>query len=181
MAKHNNIFLIGPMGAGKTTIGRRLADLRALTFVDSDQQIESRCGVEIAYIFEREGEIGFRCRERQIIADLTLMDGIVLATGGGAVLDADNRRCLAERGFVVYLHASAEQQLARTARSGNRPLLQGVDRRATLENLFRIRDPLYREIADFTINTDGRTTRALAREIERRFILTASASRSSDA
>jgi shikimate kinase len=181
MAKRNNIFLIGPMGAGKTTIGRRLADLRSLSFVDSDQQIESRCGVEIAYIFEKEGEAGFRSRERQAIAELTQMSGIVLATGGGAILAPENRRCLAERGFVVYLHASVDQQLARTARSGNRPLLQGVDRRATLENLFRIRDPLYREIADLIVNTDGRTTRALAREIERQFIRATSTTRRDDA
>lgn len=168
MAMGSNIFLIGPMGAGKTTIGRRLAELRGLAFVDSDHEIEARTGVDIPYIFEKEGEAGFRKREKQVIADLTTRSGIVLATGGGAILDPDNRLALSARGYVVYLHASVEQQLARTARAENRPLLQASsDRRETLTTLFTIRDPLYREIADLVLVTDHRNARTLIHDIER--------------
>ncbi|WP_028081134.1 shikimate kinase AroK [Solimonas soli] len=164
-----NIFLIGPMGAGKTTIGRRLAERRGLAFVDSDHEIEARTGVDIPYIFEKEGEAGFRKRESQAIAELTQRSGIVLSTGGGAVLDAGNRQLLASRGFVVYLHAGVEQQLQRTARADNRPLLRAAaDRRAVLASLFEMRDPLYREIADLVLDTDGRNARGLVQEIERR-------------
>jgi shikimate kinase len=163
-----NIFLVGPMGAGKTTIGRRLAELRGLEFVDSDHEIEARTGVDVPYIFEREGEAGFRRRESQVIRELVTRSAIVLATGGGAVLDAENRRALAAGGYVVYLHASVEQQLSRTARSDNRPLLKNVaDRREVLSRLFTQRDPLYREIADLVLLTDGRSTKALIAEIER--------------
>lgn len=166
IASCRNIFLVGPMGAGKTTIGRRLAELRLLHFVDSDHEIESRTGVDIPYIFEKEGEAGFRRREKQVIADLVLQQDIVLSTGGGAVLDADNRRALAAHGFVVYLHASVEQQLARTARADNRPLLQNAaDRRAVLSQLLSVRDPLYREIADLVLPTDGRSAKGLVHEI----------------
>lgn len=140
-----------------------------MTFVDSDHEIEARCGVEIAYVFEKEGEQGFRRREHQVIEDLTAQRGLVLATGGGAILSAENRSALACRGFVVYLQASIAQQLERTERTDNRPLLQGVDRRATLEELLRLRDPLYREIADLVVLTDGRNARTLAREIEEHF------------
>lgn len=163
----SNIFLIGPMGAGKTTVGRRLAEARGLTFIDSDAEIEDRTGVDIPLIFEKEGESGFRKRERLVIGDLTQRNNIVLATGGGAILDPDNRQWLSARGFVVYLYASVDQQLHRTSRTDNRPLLQNVpDRRAVLEALFEQRDPLYREIADLTVRTDGRNARLLAREIE---------------
>jgi shikimate kinase len=175
VSKRDNIFLVGPMGAGKTTVGRRLADLCGLRFVDSDHEIEARCGVEIGYIFEREGEAGFRRREAQAIDALSAERGLVLATGGGAVLEAENRRHLAARGFVVYLQASVEQQLQRTERNDNRPLLRGVDRRATLENLLQIRDPLYREIADLIVTTDGRNARTLAREIQGHFSRASSA------
>jgi shikimate kinase len=168
MLQSSNIFLVGPMGAGKTTVGRRLAEVRGLEFVDSDHEVESRTGVDIAFIFEKEGEDGFRRREAAAIAELAQRQGLVLATGGGAVLDPDSRRALAAHGFVVYLHASVEQQLARTERTDNRPLLQGGNRRETLERLFLIRDPLYREIADLVLHTDGRNARALAREIEER-------------
>jgi shikimate kinase len=175
MSKSTNIFLIGPMGAGKTTVGRRLADARGMDFVDSDQEVEARTGVDIAFIFEKEGEAGFRRRERQAIGELTQRHGLVLATGGGAVLDPDNRQWLSARGFVVYLHASIDQQLARTERTDSRPLLQAGNRRETLERLFLIRDPLYREIADLVLHTDGRNARALAREIEDRLARPATA------
>lgn len=165
------LFLVGPMGAGKTTVGRRLADLRGLRFIDSDHEIQQRTGVDIPYIFEREGEAGFRQREAQIIDELTQLDGVVLATGGGAVLDPDNRRVLRERGCVIYLHASVGQQLHRTSRSDNRPLLRtGEPPRAILSRLFQQRDPLYREIAHVVVATDGRNARALVREIERSLV-----------
>lgn len=155
------------MGAGKTTVGRRLAAVRGMRFLDSDHEIESRTGVDIPYIFEKEGEPGFRQRERCVMSVLTKMEGIVLATGGGAILDPDNRRDLAANGFVVYLHASVDQQVQRTARASNRPLLAtGADRRQILQNLLQVRDPLYREIADLILNTDGRNARSLVREID---------------
>lgn len=155
------------MGAGKTTVGKRLADVRGMQFIDSDQEIEARSGVEIGLIFEKEGEAGFRKRERMVLAELTQQPGIVLATGGGAIIDPDNRQWLSARGFVVYLHASVDQQLHRTSRTENRPLLQNVeDRRQVLEDLFEVRDPLYREVADLVIPTDGRNARILVREIE---------------
>lgn len=155
------------MGAGKSTVGKRLADVRGVEFVDSDIEIELRTGVDIPFIFEKEGEAGFRRRERAVIADLTQRHGIVLATGGGAILDPDNRQWLSARGFVVYLHASLDQQVHRTARAENRPLLNtSDDRRETLRRLFELRDPLYREIADLVVQTDGRNARTLVREIE---------------
>jgi len=167
MGKRSNIFLIGPMGAGKTTVGKRLADSRGMEFVDSDHEVEARTGVDVAFIFEKEGEAGFRKREKQVVAELTQRSNIVLATGGGTVLDPENRRNLSARGVVVYLHASVDHQYARTERAENRPLLsQSTDRRDTLEQLFAIRDPLYREIADLVLTTDGRNARVLAREIE---------------
>lgn len=167
MSKNGNIFLVGPMGSGKTTVGRRLADVRGLRFVDSDHEIEARTGVDIALIFEKEGEDGFRRRERGVIAELVEQDHMVLATGGGAILDAGTRKLLAARGFVVYLHASVDQQLHRTARTDNRPLLQNVaSRREVLTQLLQMRDPLYREVADLIVHTDGRNARLLAREIE---------------
>jgi shikimate kinase len=175
MSKSASIFLVGPMGAGKTTVGRRLAAARGMDFVDSDQEVEARTGVNIAFIFEKEGEAGFRRRESQAIAELTQRGSLVLATGGGAVLDPQNRLHLAARGFVVYLHASIEQQLARTERTDTRPLLQVGNRRETLERLFLNRDPLYREIADLVLHTDGRNARTLAREIEERFARPAAA------
>ncbi len=166
MSKKGNIFLIGPMGAGKTTVGRRLADARGMDFVDSDFEVEARTGVNIAFIFEKEGEEGFRRREHLAIADLSQRSNLVLATGGGAVLNPASRSLLSARGFVVYLHATVDHQLARTERTDNRPLLQAGDRRDTLQRLFLIRDPLYREIADLVVHTDGRNARTLAREIE---------------
>lgn len=155
------------MGAGKTTVGKRLAETLKLEFIDSDHEIELRTGVDIPYIFEKEGEPGFRRREKMTLADLTLRSQIVLATGGGSVLDPDNRQCLASRGFVVYLHASVDQQLARTSRSDNRPLLKNVqNRREILQRLFEQRDPLYREIADLVLDTDDRSAKLLVKEIQ---------------
>jgi shikimate kinase len=163
----SNIFLVGPMGAGKTTIGRRLAETRGMDFLDSDQEIESRTGVDIPYIFEKEGEAGFRKREKQMIAELSARSNLVMATGGGAILDAESRKLLSARGVVIYLHATIEQQLTRTARADNRPLLQNVgDRREVLERLFEQRDPLYREVADLVLATDGRNAKLLINEIE---------------
>lgn len=154
------------MGAGKTTIGKKLAEHCGLEFVDSDHEIEVRTGVDIPFIFEKEGEEGFRRREQAVIDELSQRSGIVLATGGGAVLLAENRRHLAGRGQVIYLHASLAQQLSRTERSDNRPLLLGGDREAILRRLFEHRDPLYREIADLVVETDGKNARQLARDIE---------------
>jgi shikimate kinase len=155
------------MGSGKTAVGRALARRLKLPFADSDAEVESRTGVDIAYIFEREGEEGFRIRERDAIDALTQQAGIVLATGGGAVLLAENRERLAARGTVVFLDTTIEQQLERTRKSRNRPLLAGTDRRAKLEELARARDPLYRSIAALVIRTDGRAPAAVAAEIAR--------------
>lgn len=167
MRSRSNIFLVGPMGAGKTTVGKRLAELRGMAFADSDHEVEERTGVDVAFIFEKEGEAGFRKREKQVIAELTGRSGLVLATGGGAVLEAENRQNLSGRGFVVYLRASVDHQLRRTSHSDNRPLLQAGDRREVLATLFAARDPLYREVADLVLETDGRNARVLAQEIER--------------
>jgi shikimate kinase len=164
--KHpKNIFLIGPMGAGKTAVGRQLARSLHLTFMDSDDEIESRTGVDIAFIFEKEGEAGFRKREASAIDDLTRHDGIVLATGGGAVVDPDSRSRLGGRGYVVYLYTTVDQQFARTYKGRERPLLENGDRREILEKLLLERDPLYREIADLVVDTDGRKVHSVAREI----------------
>lgn len=167
MNSSGNLFLVGPMGAGKSTIGRRLAQELGREFADSDKEIEQRTGASISWIFEKEGEAGFREREKAMIDELTRKSGIVLATGGGAVLDADNRRCFQERGFVIYLCTSVEEQLRRTRRDSNRPLLQTPDPRAKLEELLRIRDPLYREVADFVVRTDGRYVRRVVQMILR--------------
>ena len=167
MRSRSNIFLVGPMGAGKTTVGKRLAELRGMSFVDSDHAVEERTGVDIAFIFEKEGEAGFRKREKQVIAELTSGQNLVLATGGGAVLDADNRQHLSGRGFVVYLRASIDHQLRRTGRTDSRPLLQTDDPRGVLEKLFAVRDPLYREVADLVLDADGGNARALAQDIAR--------------
>jgi len=164
--KHpKNLFLIGPMGAGKSAVGRQLARLLHLAFVDSDDEIETRTGVDIPFIFEKEGEDGFRKREAKVIDDLSQNDGIVLATGGGAVVDPQNRNFLGARGFVVYLYTTVDQQLARTRKGRERPLLENGDRRKILEELMADRDELYREIADLIVETDGRKVKAVADEI----------------
>jgi len=153
------------MGAGKSAVGRQLARMLHLSFVDSDDEIESRTGVDISFIFEKEGEEGFRKREAKVIDDLSGRDGVVLATGGGAVVDPQSRSRLGARGFVVYLHTTVEQQLARTQKGRDRPLLENGDRGQILEELMAARDPIYREIADLIVETDGRKVKAVANEI----------------
>lgn len=143
-----NLFLVGPTGAGKTCIGRRLAAHYGLPFMDLDQEIEHHCGVDVRCVFEIEGEAGFRQRERLLLDELSTRNGVLLATGAGAVLDPRNRQHLAERGFVLWLDTTVEQQLERLARDTKRPLLAGEDRRARLEAMAHERTPLYREIAD---------------------------------
>ena len=168
MRHPQNLFLIGPMGAGKSAVGRQLARMLHLEFFDSDMEIESRTGVDIPFIFEKEGEAGFRQREARVIDDLSRKDGIVLATGGGVIMDPQNRNHLGARGFVVYLHTSVDQQLSRTRRGRHRPLLEDDDPRSVLEALMATREPLYREIADLTVDTDGRKVRAVANDIMNR-------------
>ena len=165
MRHPQNLFLIGPMGAGKSAVGRQLARMLHMNFMDSDDEIETRTGVDIPFIFEKEGEEGFRTREVKVIDDLSRQEGIVLATGGGAVVDAQNRNHLGARGFVVYLYTTVDQQLERTRRGRSRPLLENGDPRQTLEDLMAVRDPMYREIADLIVETDGRKVKAVANEI----------------
>lgn len=165
-----NVFLVGLMGVGKTTVGRYLADALGLPFYDSDQVIEARAGAEIPWIFDVEGEAGFREREVAVLEQLTADKGIVLATGGGAVLRAENRRVLHERGICVYLHGSIEQLTARTARDRRRPLLRNGDPREILARLLREREALYREIAHHVFVTDRRPARVLAEEIRKRVL-----------
>ena len=148
-----NIFLVGPMGVGKTSIGRKLAEETGLAFFDSDHEIEKRTGANIPLIFDIEGEEGFRKRESAVIEELSNRDGLVLATGGGAVLDETNRSCLRERGTVIYLHADTDTLFQRTAKDRSRPLLQTDDPRGRIEELMSQRDPLYRDIAHFVIET----------------------------
>ncbi|MBB1518162.1 shikimate kinase AroK [Aquipseudomonas guryensis] len=160
-----NLILVGPMGAGKSTIGRLLAKELKLQFKDSDKEIEQRTGADIPWIFDVEGEQGFREREQSMIAELCELSGAVIATGGGVVLRAENRQALSAGGRVVYLHASVEQQLDRTSRDRNRPLLRNSDPAKVLANLMEIRDPLYREIADVIVETDERPPRMVVQEI----------------
>ncbi|MBC3413574.1 MULTISPECIES: shikimate kinase AroK [Pseudomonas] len=160
-----NLILVGPMGAGKSTIGRLLAKELRLLFKDSDKEIELRTGANIPWIFDKEGEPGFRDREQAMIAELCELDGVVLATGGGAVMRAANRAALHAGGRVIYLHASVEQQVGRTARDRNRPLLRTANPEATLRALLEARDPLYREIADVIVETDERPPRMVVLEI----------------
>ena len=165
MTDPQRIFLIGPMGAGKSTIGRRLARQLELPFLDSDQVIQERTGVDIARIFDVEGEEGFRQREQAVIDVLTKGEPCVLATGGGAVLRPENRQSLRERGVVVYLRTSVEEQLRRTGKDKRRPLLQTDDPRTRLEALQAERSPLYEEIAHVTVDTEQGTVVQMMRAI----------------
>jgi len=166
MGNFQNICLVGMMGAGKTTVGRQLAKRLGRRFVDADHEIEARTGVRIATIFEIEGEAGFRRREAEAIDALTREHGLVLATGGGAVLDPSNRRRLKESGLVVYLRVLPLLLYERTRHDRNRPLLQVADPLATLEELFAQRDPLYREVADVVIDTSSGGVGSLVRRVE---------------
>ena len=159
MKSPRRVFLVGPMGAGKTTLGRQLARAMNVEFVDSDHEIERRTGADIPWIFDIEGEEGFRRRETEVIDELTQNDELVLATGGGAVLKLENRQFLRERGIVVYLHASVEKLFQRTAKDRNRPLLQTDNPKEKLKNLMGEREPLYRDVADIVINTGAHSLR----------------------
>ncbi|TSA11090.1 MAG: shikimate kinase [Betaproteobacteria bacterium] len=161
MKTSENVFLVGLMGAGKTTAGRHLAAELAKTFHDTDHEIERRTGVRISLIFDIEGEAGFRAREKQVVDQLTQLANVVLATGGGVVLDPDNRRHLAERGVVVYLHGQPKDLWYRTRHDKMRPLLQDTDPLEKLRSLYLQRDALYREIADVVIDTGRQSARAL--------------------
>lgn len=167
MPNLKRIFLVGPMGAGKTTIGKYLAANLKLQFADTDAEIEERTGADIPWIFDVEGEEGFRDREQQVVDEMTQWDDVVLATGGGVVLRPANRSALGGRGFVVYLHATVEEQVRRTKRDQRRPLLQTDDPEQVLRDLMAIRDPLYREIADHIIATDGCSPRTVAQRLVR--------------
>ena len=160
-----NIYLIGPMGSGKTAVGKQLAKLLKVPFYDSDAEIEKTAGVDIPYIFEKEGEANFRKRECEAIDQLTQLNGIVMATGGGAILAEENRNHINARGKVVYLHTSIEQQLERTRHSRHRPMLNVADPEQRLRNLFAIRSPLYESIATIIVHTDHRRVIAVAQDI----------------
>lgn len=167
MPPSDNIFLIGLMGCGKTTIGRALARQRGLGFVDSDHEIVARCGVSIPTIFEIEGEAGFRRRESAVLDELTQRHGIVLATGGGAVLDPENRRRLKARGTVVYLHAQPLELWLRTRHDRNRPLLATGDPLKKLQELYAVRHPLYVETAHIVLDSGRQSVHSLVARLER--------------
>jgi len=167
MQPQQRIFLVGPMGAGKSTIGKYLAKQLGLAFADTDTEIEARTGADIPWIFDVEGEAGFRDREQQVVEEMTQRDKLVLATGGGVVQREENRRALASRGYVIYLHATIDEQVKRTRRDRRRPLLQTGDPEQVLRELMVRRDPLYREIADYVIDTDGCSPRTVAQRLVR--------------
>lgn len=171
MKRNVSLFLVGPMGAGKSTIGRHLAKELKLDFFDTDQEIEARTGANISWIYDVEGEDGFRVREASMIDELSRRPRIVLATGGGAILAPENRQRLAARGTVIYLHTTVEQQMRRISRDKRRPQVQIIEQGPDPEDGFlkmmQEREPLYREIADVTVGTDGRTVRAVAMDIIR--------------
>lgn len=167
MVEKRNIFLIGPMGAGKSTIGRHLSQKLNMEFYDSDLEIERRTGANISWVFDVEGEEGFRKRERRIIDELTQYQGIVLATGGGSIQSRETRNHLSGRGIVVYLKTTVEKQLLRTQRDKTRPLLhnQNVSDRIILEKLSIERNPIYQEMADIIVNTDDNSAKIVANRI----------------
>lgn len=160
-----NVFLVGMMGAGKSTAGRLVARRLKRPFHDSDHEVERRCGVSIPVIFEIEGEAGFRSREATVIAELTGLEDVVLATGGGVVLSEANRNLLATRGTVIYLHAPPASLYERVRQDRNRPLLATADPQARLQELYAQRDPLYREIADIVVETGRQSVQSLARQL----------------
>ncbi|MEE9320810.1 MAG: shikimate kinase [Granulosicoccus sp.] len=151
-----SIFLVGPMGSGKSTVGRALARKIGYQFIDSDREIEARCGVDIPTIFDYEGETGFRDREARMIDELTMLPELVLATGGGAVLREANRDCLRKRGHVILLSVEIKEQLRRVSYDANRPLLQTEDPKARLLQLMEERAPIYKSVADIEVSTDSR-------------------------
>lgn len=165
MAGSSCIFLVGPMGAGKSTIGRMLSKELSLPFKDTDHEIEARTGADIPWIFDMEGEGGFRDRETAMLDELTQLSDVVLATGGGAVMREENRRFLASRGTVIYLETSVDQQYQRTLRDKNRPLIQQDNPREVLEKLLEIRDPLYRSVADLIVSTHQGNPQIVVRKI----------------
>ena len=165
MRTEASLFLVGPMGAGKTTIGRYLAEMLGWRFVDSDHEIEVRTGACIPWIFDKEGEEGFRRREEAMIAELTQVRNIVLATGGGSVMRHPNRQALQSRGTVIYLYTPVSMQIERTAHDRNRPLLQTSNPEKKLKELFEQRDPFYRQVADLIIATSDGSARELALKI----------------
>lgn len=165
MRESRNVFLVGLMGAGKTTVGRLLARRLGKRFIDTDHEIEHRTGVKIPLIFEIEGEAGFRAREAQTVDALTAMHDVVLATGGGVVLDPANRERLASRGFVIYLSADPRHLWHRTRHDKGRPLLQTADPLAKLQELHAVRDPLYREVADLVVETGRQSVGALVGQL----------------
>ena len=165
MNPESSLILVGMMGAGKTTVGRLLARCLKRSFYDSDEEIERRCGVRIPVIFDIEGEAGFRARETQVIAELCALDNAVLATGGGAVLAEENRRAIAARGVVVYLHARPRHLWQRVRHDRNRPLLATVDPQKRLDELYAERDPLSRAVADLVIDTGKQSVQTLAKDL----------------
>jgi shikimate kinase len=165
MITTRNLFLVGMMGAGKTTVGRQLANRLGKVFYDTDREIETRTGVRVAVIFDVEGEGGFRRREAEVVDQITALDNIVLATGGGVVLDPRNRENLQARGFVIYLHAEPKALWQRTRNDKSRPLLQGGDPLQRLETLYKVRDPLYRGIADLVIDTGRQSVNTLLAQV----------------
>ena len=168
MPQARNVVLVGPMGSGKSTIGRLLAGRLGFVFRDSDTLVEERTGASITWIFDVEGESGFRERETAIIDEMAAGTGMVLATGGGAVMREENRRLLAGMGSVVYLETSVREQLSRTKRDRKRPLLQTPDREKVLTELLALRHPLYLEVADIVVHTDRRSDGSVAGEIVER-------------
>jgi shikimate kinase len=168
MSKLNNVYLVGPMGAGKSTIGRLLAAELRLEFKDTDKEIEDRSGVDIPWIFDMEGEDGFRKRETAVLEELSGQNEILLATGGGIIMRDENRRLLTTGGQVVYLFTSIDEQVRRTKKDKSRPLLQTENPRAVLTELMEVRDPLYREVADIVFDTDGRSPKSVAQELARK-------------